>query len=213
MKSLNLFSLCAVLSIFFGAQASWADCIDAAMETKKRGIHGVVVSFEGLASHGRGYVRNGLIKPTPSSLAKKFTSLSYPYTRGSEAANCLLDYYQVHGNRLAIFVIGHSFGAGIALFDFFESLPKALPIRGVISLDPRSWSSDSTYRKSRDPFVFSIQGYGKSLPWWNFYQTGSFRGYLVKGAGNSYLDGVSHTGLPKHEVVRNTYLKMLQSNL
>lgn len=208
--TLVVYSLLLLLGI---SEAALAQCEDIAKASKAKSVHGLVVSFEGLASHGRGYVRNGLIAATPSSLSRKFTSMNYPYTRAEEAASCVLDFYKHHGNRLALIVMGHSFGAGISLFEFFQSLPVEVPVRAVLSLDPRSWSSDSTYRRSRDPFVFSLEGYGKRLSWTNFFQTGSFRGYLVKGAKNTLLEGVSHTALPKNAKVQATFFQLLQANL
>lgn len=208
--TLIVYSLLLLMGI---SEKALAQCDDIAKSAIAKGVHGLVVSFEGLASHGRGYVRNGLISAVPASLAKKFTSMNYPYTRAEEAASCVLDFYKYHGNRLALIVVGHSFGAGISLFEFFQSLPLEVPVRAVLSLDPRSWSSDSTFRRSRDPFVFSLEGYGKRLSWTNFFQTGSFRGYLVKGAKNSLLERVSHTALPKNATVQSTFFKLLQANL
>ncbi len=213
MKARSALIASSLLLLMAISELALAQCEDIAKAAKAKSVHGLVVSFEGLASHGRGYVRKGLLGATPPSLSRRFTSMNYPYTRAEEAASCVLDFYKHHGNRLALIVVGHSFGAGISLFEFFQSLPMEVPVRAVLSLDPRSWSSDSSYRRSRDPFVFSLEGYGKRLPWTNFFQTGSFRGYLVKGAKNNLLEGVSHTALPKNATVQATFFTILKTNL
>jgi len=87
--------------------------------------------------------------------------------------------YTVQGPIKADLCIGHSFGAG-------RLMRSDVSCDLVITMDAREWKASNN-----DSYI------SKHIKHYNFYQSGSFRGYPIKGAINKEIKGVSHVGLPK----------------
>lgn len=194
------------LTLFTTSTAAQADCRDEALAASRKGIHHLVVSFEGLASYSAGFVRKGLIAPLIAAHPGRFVSANFAYTSVTRAELCIREWSSVHGQSLRLTIIGHSFGGGIATFRLFKLIPD-LYISEAVTLDPRSWTSDSNLRKTRSLEQFARPvNVGQFL---NFYQRGGMPGYRVEGAENFELTGVRHTRVPRHEAVRAALTDLL----
>lgn len=181
------------------SQTSFAKvCVDDAKKSKAAGINHLVISFEGLMSYGAGFVRRSLIKNMSANSQYKFYSKNLSYTSTSKAVECINDWEQVFKSQYELTIIGHSFGGGIATFKLL-GLIKNVYVDNVITLDPRSWSSDSGYYKTKSLYQFAApKNVGKFL---NFYQRGGMPGYKVLGAENFELKNTTHTRVPTHSSV------------
>ncbi|MEW6709946.1 MAG: hypothetical protein AB1403_09020 [Candidatus Riflebacteria bacterium] len=202
----------AMISIFCLAftDGVMASNRDEALEFKQKGVDLLIVSFEGLASHGIGFVRNGLIEYLESSVKVPFVSKNYAYTDDSKAYSLIRDYFEVYGKNLRIMIIGHSFGGGIAVVKLLKRLKayvdlkrvKGFSIESVITLDPRSWDGDTKFWTSRNEYLYSAPAGLDILNQYNFYQTSLLmRGYKFKNAKNIKLRTM-HTKMPKEKKVR-----------
>lgn len=182
------------------------DCSRDALEAQRSKTYDIVFSFEGLASHGAGFVRNGLIEPLPDT----FVSKNFAYTQDDEAYDCTRDFQALLGDKMRLFVVGHSFGGGIAVPNYLARFPKGAVVHGVVTLDPRSWTSDSIYGQTKDLFVFQRNKDLKIQAWVNYFQRGGMPGYKVKGAINVPINDASHVGLPKQDPVKNTLMELMR---
>ncbi len=182
------------------------DCRRDALAAEKSKTHDIVFSFEGLASYAAGFVRNGLIEELPDT----FVSKNFAYTQDDDAYDCTKDFQAVLGAKMRVFVVGHSFGAGIAVPNYLARFPKGSVIHGVVTLDPRSWTSDSTYGQTKDLFMFRRNADLKINAWVNYFQRGGMPGYKVKGAINVPINDSSHVRMPKQDPVKNTLKELLR---
>jgi hypothetical protein len=197
----NYCTLLVLLTLIVSRPAVAASgCLQEARDAKKQSVSHLVVSFEGLASYFAGFVRRSLIRDLQEKYEGEFISKNYSYTSSVSAAQCAKDWYGVFGDQAVITVIGHSFGGGIAVFEMLKRLPN-VPVNHVVTLDPRSWTTDSLYSKNKNLAPFTLPT--NVLEGWNFYQRGAMPGYEVRGAKNFRLSGVSHVRVPAHpEVLR-----------
>jgi pimeloyl-ACP methyl ester carboxylesterase len=173
-------------------------CLKEAQNAKSQGISHLVVSFEGLASYFSGFVRRSLIRDLQKNYGDEFVSKNYSYTSSKTAAECVSDWATVFKTQSTITIIGHSFGGGIATFDLLQKIPN-VRIQNVITLDPRSWTSDSNYNRNKNMYQFVIPKnviYGM-----NFFQRGGMPGYKVENANNYQLTNTAHTRVPAHSIV------------
>jgi hypothetical protein len=187
------------------------DCERNAKDAKGRGIRYVVFSFEGLASYLAGFVRNNLVESLPGSYQQRFVAESFAYTGDDQAVRCLRDYQAVFGKSAKFVVIGHSFGGGIAVPNFLDKLSSSDELHAVITLDPRSWTSDSIYSRSKDLFVFQPKLKPTVRIFLNFFQRGSMPGYKVKGAVNVPINDSNHVGMPANQRVHHSVEEILSA--
>lgn len=192
IKNLILFTICSLAASAVHAKV----CYQEALKAKSDGNHHLVISFEGLMSYNAGFVRKTLIRDLKNEYT--FFSKNLSYTSVKTAMECIYDWENVFRQNYKLSIIGHSFGGGIATFELLEKI-KNLHVDHVMTLDPRSWKSDSLYRKSKNLNVFK-----KPLnvrEFYNLYQRGAMPGYKVLDATNTKLENTSHTGLPAHDTV------------
>lgn len=179
--------------IFTSTIAQAKICTKDALAAKAQGVNHLVISFEGLMSYNAGFVRKTLIKNLQSKF--RFYSKNLSYTSTAKAVECLNDWENVFKSNYQLSVIGHSFGGGIATFKFLE-LIKHTHVDNVMTLDPRSWSTDSQYSKTKSLYQFKKpQNVDQFV---NFYQRGGMPGYRVQGAQNQELKNTKHTKVPAH---------------
>lgn len=182
------------------------DCARDAQIAKQAGVENLVISFEGLASYGAGFVRKGLLAKLSQEAQREIVSKNYAYTSVAGATKCV-NAFKATYPEIKVILIGHSFGGGIAAFDFLTA--TKLKFKGVITLDPRSWSSDSQYNRTKDIQVFRVPEKNRFDEFYNFYQRGGMGGYQVRGAtSNQLLIKTAHTAVPKDPRV-----KLLLENL
>lgn len=175
------------------------DCLRDARLAKQAGIDHLLISFEGLASYGSGFVRNGLIKKLSPSAQRRIVSKNYAYTSTSSALKCLQSFQAEYpSGSLQIILLGHSFGGGISVFEFLSKTKSK--IQTVLTLDPRSWNGDSIYRRTKDLMVFQMPANVEKT--FNFYQRGGMGGYQVRGAKNQILQNTRHTAVPRDPGVK-----------
>lgn len=86
-------------------------------------------------------------------------------------------------------VIGHSFGA-------YKAFEKAKRGQVLITMDMRGWWVLNP-KKNHDLYFETKPG----VMHFNFYQKKPLKGYMVLGARNLHLKGVSHGSLPSHPVI------------
>lgn len=183
-----------LLTLAVGQTAAAGSCRNEALSARDKGINHLVVSFEGLASYWAGFVRKGLIYPMQKKYGQSFVSKNHSYGGVRSAENCIRDWKLVHGPSLVLTVIGHSFGAGIAVPNLLSEI-KDIPVAHVITMDPRSWSTDWNYRRMRTLDLYTTPGNVDTHV--NFYQLGGMRGYRYVGAENVQVFGSNHVGLPR----------------
>ncbi len=179
----------------FASRSYAGGCDSEAQLAKSKGIHRLVVSFEGLMSYNAGFVRRALIKDLSDSHKNLFHSKNYAYTSTTKAAACILEWKNVHRSDLHLTVVGHSFGGGIAVFKLLDLIPTVI-VDVAMTLDPRSWTADSRFYKSKS--LFQFESTDNVVRFINFYQRGSMPGYAVKGAENIELKHTRHTKVPAH---------------
>lgn len=184
--------------ILVSTVTSAASCRSDAITARERGVHHLVISFEGLASYFAGFVRKGLIAPLARAHGDEFFSMNYAYTSSAKAAACVREWKSVQGSHLRVTVIGHSFGGGIAV-PAFLSAARDIDFETVITLDPRSWSADANAARTKSLDQFAAPANVRRF--FNFYQRGGMPGYRVLGAENYQIQGTTHTALPRNSTV------------
>ncbi len=170
-----------------------SSCRSEALDARDKGVHHLVVSFEGLASYFAGFTRRGLIRPLQTKYGATFVSENFSWGSSQKAENCIRDWKVVHGPDLKLSIIGHSFGGGIAVFELLREI-KDIDVANVITIDPRSWTTDRNYRRLGTMDLFTQPANVEEFS--NFYQTGAMRGYRVIGATNVKVSGKGHTRMP-----------------
>ncbi len=183
-----------LLATLIGQHAYAGSCRSEALKARDSGVKHLVVSFEGLASYWAGFVRKGLIKPMQNKYGATFVSKNYSYGSTQSAESCIRDFKLVMGSDLHLSVIGHSFGAGIAVFNLLNEI-KDISVNEVVTMDPRTWSTDWNYRRMKTLDLFEKPA--NVARQMNFYQTGGMRGYRVVGADNVQVTGTTHVGMPR----------------
>jgi hypothetical protein len=198
----------------FDSSMDSSQCAEMIAQAKTSGKKHFVVSFEGLASHGIGYVRRNLMQKLESEFGRGFATINYGWRQSSKAHACAVQWARGIGEGHQISVIGHSFGAGIATFDFAEKLGQSgLKIRYAVTLDPRNWTNDAKFMSSREFHQYTKPANVEKHI--NFWQGGGLRGYGVSGADNHEIKDSGHTGLPSntkvHGIVRALFLAEIQA--
>jgi len=203
-----------VADVEFDSSMDSSSCSQIVADARTSGKKHFVVSFEGLASHGAGFVRRNLMSKLQSEFGRGFATINYGWRQSSKAHSCAVQWARSIGADHQISVVGHSFGAGIATFDFAEKLKNSgLKIRYAVTLDPRNWTNDAKFMSSRE--FNQYQKPANVEKHINFWQGSGLRGYGVSGAENHEIKDSGHTGLPAnpkvHEIVRALFLAEIQS--
>lgn len=213
------------------ASATRAQSLAWARSAQARGSRTLVVAFEGLWSYSNNFVKSlyahqDALRAGRSSRAPRSASMSFvgkhllspnlsrhrehdflvlPETseRSAESVGLrtILAWREVHGSRLKVVLVGHSFGAYSAL-----KLAKKLGQRGVrvesmLTIDARTMPGN--YRHFVKPSNVGAL--------YNYYQKGLMPGYEITGAQvNQRLRGFGHGKMPSAPHVQERFHALLR---
>lgn len=197
-KATSMMMLSGLLTLSMGMSsvAHALDCGAAAEDAKERGVHRLVISFEGLAGYMLGAVLKGrVIKRAANEglTPKYFTPSDYSWTNVDDAYACAKAWHEVHGDKMKLVVMGHSFGGSYGVFGLMPKLEEDGISADVITFDARSGSTDANFAQTGNRVLFDRPKNATTFV--NFWEINDvMKGYLVKGAVNvQVLDRVHMT--------------------
>lgn len=213
------------------AAATRAQSLAWARGAQARGSRTLVVAFEGLWSYSSSFVadlyehqdalRAGRSSRAPRRARMSFVSkhllspnlsryrdldfLILPETserpEESVALRTILAWREVHGSRLKIVLVGHSFGAYSALKLANKLGRRGVQIHGMLAIDARTMPGN--YRHFVKPS--NVGGL------YNYFQKGLMPGYEITGAQvNQRLRGFGHGKMPSAPPVQDRFHALLR---
>jgi peptidoglycan hydrolase-like protein with peptidoglycan-binding domain len=213
------------------AAATRAQSLAWARSAQARGSRTLVVAFEGLWSYSSSFVedlyehqdalRAGRSSRAPRRARMSFVSkhllspnlsrhqnldfLVLPETserkEESVALRTILAWREVHGSRLKVVLVGHSFGAYSALKLANKLGRRGVQIHGMLAIDARTMPGN--YRHFVKPR--NVGGL------YNYYQKGLMPGYEITGAQvNQRLRGFGHGKMPSAPQVQERFHALLR---
>lgn len=202
-----------------------------ARAAQARGSHTLVVAFEGLWSYSNRFVESlyahqDALRAGRASRAPRRASMSFvgkhllapnlnqyrnldflvlPETserpRESVALRTLLAWREVHGARLKIVIVGHSFGAYSALKLANKLGRRGLRVDSLLAIDART--TPGNYKHFVKP-----SNVGRL---YTYFQKGLMPGYRIEGAEvNQRIRGTSHGKIPGTAPVQERFRAILR---
>lgn len=171
-----------------------ANCEKLLEEAKKKGASTLIVAFDGL---GTAELNMGVLERTFAKTAiercgeERVIAEDFYYSKkgAKKAVACAVSFKKAFGRDFELNVVGHSFGAGKGVFNFFkEAKGKGLVAANAITFDPRGYD----YKYAR-PSKNEVRNFV------NIYQQIPLAGRTVKGADfeKNVTGKASHVGLPR----------------
>ena len=119
----------------------------------------------------------------------------------SVALETVRAWSEVHGSRLKLVLVGHSFGAYSALRLATKLAPRGIQVTHFLAIDARTMPGN--YRHFVKPSNVGTL--------YNFFQKGLMPGYSIEGATlNRRLSGSSHGRMPGTAPVQERFHAMLR---
>jgi len=213
------------------ASATRAQSLAWARSAQARGSRTLVVAFEGLWSYSSNFVESlyahqDALRAGRSSRAPRSASMSFvgkhllspnisrhrnhdflvlPETseRPAESVGLrtVLAWREVHGSRLKVVLVGHSFGAYSALKLAKKLGQRGVQVRSMLTIDARTMPGN--YRHFVKPSNVGAL--------YNYYQKGLMPGYKITGAQvNQRLRGFGHGKMPSAPQVQERFHALLR---
>jgi pimeloyl-ACP methyl ester carboxylesterase len=184
---------------FFGASAQ-TKCKEQAQQAASQGNHSLIITMEGLFG-GRNGRAAAFARRALGRAGKSATVMPYSHTQSSAAAECAAIWKSIHGNRLKVTFVGHSFGGGRGAFPTLEKMAeKGIRVQDLVVFDGRTGSEmvcgelggPKFTRPPNVDYVTNFYQCGAGLPGRTFVEDGRVRNHrLPEGFG-------AHVNLPSN---------------